>query len=190
MKRNRFFYFLCFLCFTLNIHSQNIDWEINTHRFADNREYKCSVQIPQSIMGQRIAPEIGLNWEQHHHIRIGANVLNEFGSDRLIDQVDYISYYAYKKEPFSFYFGNFDREKVYHDFPRAFFYDSLNYYRPNVQGLLWKYEKNKNNLSVFLDWTSRQTDINRETFFMGGSGTYYFHSVFSKFYYYMYHRAG
>lgn len=190
MKKNKFIYLILFLLITSQLVGQEVEWEVNMFGFADNREYKCSVQIPQSIMGARIAPEIGIGWENHHHIRVGANILQEFGTNLFVNKADYIAYYQYDWKPFHFYFGSFDRKKAYENFPNAFFYDSLNYFRPNIHGLFGEYKKEKNNMSIFLDWTSRQTNTRREAFIMGGSGIFRKNILYGEFQYYMYHHAG
>jgi hypothetical protein len=63
MIKNKFIYLILFLLITSQLVGQEVEWEVNMFGFADNREYKCSVQIPQSIMGARIAPEIGIGWK-------------------------------------------------------------------------------------------------------------------------------
>jgi hypothetical protein len=170
--------------------SKNIEWNVDMFGFADNREYRGTVQIPQSMMGSRVAPGIGIVWDEYNHIRIGVDGLHEFGSNNGIDNLTYTAYYLYDWKPFKLYFGDFPRKYALSNFPKAFFYDSLMYYRPNINGLFWQYEKKQNNFSVFLDWTSRQTDTRRETFIIGASGYYQKGVFFAEFQDYMSHHAG
>jgi hypothetical protein len=174
----------------LILHSQEFAWKVDAYGFADNREYRSEVQIPQSMLGIRLTPLVGLKWNEHS-IFAGANALKEFGSSKGVDNIIPTVYYDFAGENFDFRFGAFPRAEVLSDFPAAFFQDSLTYYRPNINGLFWQFKKYDNlRIGVFLDWTSRQTDTRREAFIMGGSGRWDYDMFYLKFNYYMYHRAG
>ena len=44
--------------------SQKIDWEAESYSFFDNTEFGNSrIQIPQTMAGTRLAPELGLGWD-------------------------------------------------------------------------------------------------------------------------------
>jgi hypothetical protein len=85
--------------------------------------------------------------------------------------------------------GNFAR-KGRVDFPLAMLTDTLQYYRPNIEGLYsgfkWKWGKQ----NVFIDWISRQTDTIRENFMVGFSGEMFYNNIFIENYFLMYHDAG
>jgi hypothetical protein len=170
--------------------AQKIDWGIELNGFADNREYKSSVQIPQSMLGTRLNPYLGLRKDSLHSIVIGLDLLKEFGSVKVIDDVDFQMYYRFTGYSFRFTFGSFSKEKIYRTSPRAIYYDSLIYFKPNMNGLLWTFKNNGFKQSVYLDWTSRQTETERETFIMGGFGEFVHKEIFIKNHIYMYHFAG
>ena len=173
------------------LHAQNFAWKVDFLGFADNREYKSGVQIPQTMIGMRLTPLVGLRWNEHSFFA-GASALKEFGSSKGVDDIIPAAYYRFEGRDFDFRFGAFPRSETLGDFPAAFFSDSLSYYRPNINGLFWQFKKYDNlRAGVFLDWTSRQTDTHREAFIMGGSGLWRCYGIYYlKFNYYMYHRAG
>ncbi len=183
-----------FLLITVCVSAQKFEYGLDVYGFLDNREYKSSYQIPQSMLGLRAAPEIGFAWggenreNPNHHIRAGVDGLCEFSGNKDYD-LDLRLYYKYQNKPFTFYLGLFPRADVLSNFPATFFYDSLTYYRPNMAGVYWKYERPKWNASVFLDWTSRQTKTKRETFIWGLSGFYREKIFYTEAQMYMYHRA-
>jgi len=86
--------------------------------------------------------------------------------------------------------GAFPRHKLLDDYPRAIFNDTLTYFRPNVEGMLVKLNTGKGHQTVWIDWTSRQTDIDRETFLFGLSGSYKTGIFFTSHYAMMFHNAG
>jgi len=148
----------------------NFEWSIGALGFVDNREYQSAYQNDQSMLGIRLAPEIGVGFGEYHHLRTGVNVLKEFGRDMNKNDVVYTAYYHYNKKPFSFYFGSFPRQFAVGDFPAVFFQDSLTYFQPNLEGFVWRYEKQKGYASLFLNWDSRQSVLQREIFTAGSAG--------------------
>ncbi len=182
-----FLFFFLLLANTLN--AQYFDWRFKFYGFADNREYKSEVQVPQTIFGTQFSPELGLKFDSLHTVSLGVNALFEFGSNKFADKVLPLMYYQFDGDKFKFKFGSFSRHNVLANSPEAIYYDSLYYFRPIINGFHWKYYGNLFSQSVYLDWTSRQTEARRETFIMGGHGKYHFGNLFIFNHMYMYHYA-
>ena len=174
------------------VKAQEVEGNLNFFSFMDNREYLRSGRVSQTIFGQRISPELGLKLDSFNRIRVGFNALYEFGSQKnnLFDKVDPVVYYEYQKQNWNFFIGSFPRLNLLTNYPRGLFKDTLNYYRPNIQGMLAKYETAKFKQTIWLDWTSRQTNTDKETFLFGFSGKYQPGVFFISHYAYMYHNAG
>ncbi|MBK0383167.1 hypothetical protein I5M32_09375 [Pedobacter sp. SD-b] len=172
--------------------SQTIEGNLNYFGFMDNREYARSKRFSQTIFGNRISPEIGLKLDSFNRFRIGFNALYEFGSQKhtFFDRVDPVIYYEHEKNNWSFFIGSFPRLNLLTDYPVGLLRDSLNYYRPNIEGMLVKYQTKQFRETVWLDWTSRQTAKDKETFLFGFSGKYQPGMFFLSHYAFMYHNAG
>jgi len=172
--------------------AQEIEGNLSYFGFLDNREYMKSGRYSQTIFGNRISPEVGIRIDSIHRFRVGFNALYEFGSKqaRFFDKIEPVIYYQYEKDKIDFFIGSFPRQNLVDDYPRALLSDTLNYYRPNIQGMLAKYENSKFKETVWLDWTSRQTAIDRETFIFGLSGKYQPGMFFVSHHAYMFHNAG
>lgn len=169
---------------------QKINWKAEIYSFFDNTEFgRSKFQIPQTMAGTRIAPEIGLRLDSNNRISGGVNLLHEFGSNKTVDDLALTAYYEFDKKPFRFMMGAFPRNYVLEKYPRIFFQDSLKYYRPNINGLFWEIHKNSNYLNVWLDWTSRQTQARHEAFFMGFSGKLNYGIFYIQHFGYMFHFA-
>lgn len=167
----RLFVFIGILLSAICVYAQDFGWNVHFHGFADNREYAKSGRYSQSILGARIAPEIHLSLDSIHFLHAGVNFLHEFGSrgttaEQLIPTV----YYNYKQAGHDFYIGMFPRRDLLNEYPRALLNDTLDYYRPNIEGMLWRYNGRRFHQQVWIDWTSRQTEIEREQFMVGISG--------------------
>src|SRR5690606_31647443 len=108
--------------------------------FVDNREYAKSGGYSQSILGARLAPEVYLSLDSIHSLHGGLNVLHEFGSPGTVnDQLLPTIYYNYKQAGHDFYIGMFPRHELIGGYHRAILNDTLAYYRPNIEGMLWRY---------------------------------------------------
>src|SRR5690606_15379771 len=79
-------------------------------------------------------------------------------------------YYNYTKKSINFYMGVFPRVGLVDGFSRALLSDTLQYYRPNLSGMLFRYEKKHIFQQVWIDWNSKQTETQREQFLVGLSG--------------------
>ncbi len=159
--------------FTALSFSQKLEWQVGLTPFFDNTEFGGSEVIKdQTMAGTRLSPEIGLNFDSIHRIHVGVNMLQEFGSANAVDSYTPIAYYQYDKKPFNFVMGAFPREMVLKGYNRLFFQDSINFYRPIMTGLFWEVYKKNNYFNVWLDWTGRQSETQREAFFIGWSARY------------------
>jgi hypothetical protein len=181
--------FLFFALCGLQLKAQKLEGSLDYFGFADNREYAASKRFSQTIFGNRLSPEIGIGLDSVNHLRVGFNALYEFGS-KGISNVDPVIYYRNTRNHWDFYIGSFPRQNLLDDYPRALFKDTLNYYRPNVKGMLWKFENKHGKEVMWIDWTSRQTNFDKETFLFGLSGVAKFGSFYFSHYGYMFHNAG
>lgn len=192
IKKFGFGIILIFLLSQASLKAQILEGNFNYFGFMDNREYANSNRFPQTIFGNRISPELGLKLDSFNKIRVGFNALYEFGSQKnaFFDKVDPVIYYQHDKNNFSFYIGSFPRLNLLDNYPRGLLKDTLNYYRPNIEGMLAKYQTDKFRETVWLDWTSRQTNNDKETFLFGLSGMYKPSTFFVSHYLYVFHNAG
>lgn len=170
--------------------AQKLEGSLSLHTFADNREYAKSGRFSQTIFGLRLSPEIGLLLDSVHRFRVGFNALHEFGSPKFTNHIDPVAYYEFDKQNWNFYMGVFPRHNLLSDFPRAVLTDTFNYYRPNVEGMLLKYENENWKQLLFIDWTSRQTATDRENFIFGFSGHFKKNLFFISHHAMMLHNAG
>ncbi|MGB4773666.1 MAG: hypothetical protein WBP45_00705 [Daejeonella sp.] len=152
--------------------AQNLDINFHGFGFVDNREYKAFIKRSTSILGNRIALDIGLNLDSVNSFRVGANAIHEFGARPFFLKVDPVIYYQYQQKGWLFNIGSFPRKDLLTDYPRAILNDTLNYYHPNTEGILTRYNSTYGHETIWIDWVSRQTDVDRENFIVGLSGKY------------------
>ncbi len=193
--------------------SQKFLWKAGMHGFFDNNEFSGSqLRSSQTMAGIRVMPEVGLGWGEKNRIFVGADLMREFGSDKLVDYSGLIAYYEYlpitrgyrdvraidvpvppveveSEGKVRFYMGSFPRKMVLEKYPRMFIQDSIWNYRPLMTGIFLEKRSNKYFINAWLDWTGRQTKETNEAFFVGLSGRYNLHLFYGQFFGYMYHFA-
>ncbi|WP_051292942.1 hypothetical protein [Olivibacter sitiensis] len=177
-------------CWAYEGFAQQLEWRMSAFGFADNREYSVSALPSKTIFGMRFSPELGILVDSTHRFRIGVNYLKEFGnSEKFATSLDPVIYYSYEKAAVKFNIGAFPRFGHSDLFPRAVLIDTLQYYRPNIEGMLFNYTKPNFRHSMWIDWYGRQSETVREQFMAGWSGAlkstiwsfryfgYYFHDA-------------
>lgn len=179
---------------TLFCLAQNLkpEWGVSFFAVADNREYEpAQRQMPQSILGAWLVPEIGLSFDSVHHLRAGIGMQRYFGSPyKGVDNVQYVAYYHYNFKPFELYVGNFPSRALLADYPAALLYDSITDLRPNMGGIFWRIYGERWHTNIWLDWTGHQTYEQRETFLVGIAGKYELGNFYAAVQSYMNHFAG
>ncbi len=173
--------------------AQNLDIHFNGMGFLDNREYKDFVARSRTYSGTRLALDLGLNVDSLNHFIVGVNGIHEFGAQPYFLKVNPVAYYKYESSKWLFNAGEFPREGLIDNYPRALLNDTLRYYRPNVEGLLARYHTANFTETGWIDWVSRQTVTAREQFLFGFEGKWRpssFEPFYISHYVLMMHDAG
>lgn len=171
--------------YTLDIHFNGV-------AFLDDHEYDALIPLRKTISGTRTEIDLGLNIDSLNIFAVGTNALHEFGGVPYFVNVDPVAYYRYKNKDWVFFAGEFPRDSML-QYPRALFNDTIQYYRPNVQGLLLSTKNKMGVETAWIDWWSRQTTTQRNIFMAGELGTFIpFHDhVFYVSHYFLFqHNAG
>ncbi len=181
---------LLFILLSLTFsYAQKLEYKVKFYGFGDNREFQSEKATSQTMLGERTSFELGTTIEGNHQFRVGLDHLFEFGSEIDDQKPKLIAYYHYEDPKKVFYFGAFPRMDLI-NFPLALLTDTLNYYRPNIEGFLGRYNWSWGHQLGFVDWTSRQTETRRETFLAGFSGEMRYRSLFFQNYLTLFHYAG
>ncbi|MBN2611218.1 MAG: hypothetical protein JXB00_06645 [Bacteroidales bacterium] len=157
-----------FFYFTLSF-NQTFEWQAGFHGFFDNREYFNEYTNDQTMFGARVSAGAGFAIDANNRFRAGLNYLYEFGSKGELIAPDITLYYHAEKGPLKFLLGAFPRKGLISQ-PKILLTDTLEYYRPNTEGMFIEYEKGLFRHNVWIDWTGRQSANKRETFLIGATG--------------------
>lgn len=186
--RNYFFFGLISITL-IKSYGQELIWESGTYTFFDNREYFNNYVQPQSMLGVRPFLYGGFTVDRKNKFLGGMSYLYEFGSHSSTEDLKPAFWFEHNSNYARVNMGVFPRENLF-ELPYVLQHDTFRYYRPYVEGIFIEFSKPWGNQNVWLDWTSRQTNVDRETFLIGGTGK--LHSGIFNFRYdfIMYHFAG
>ncbi len=164
------------------------EWKVKSLSFLDNREYFNTYTNDQTMFGNRIDVSGGFRIDSLHLFQVGVNVLYEFGSETSDIKVLPIMYYQYQTKSIDFLMGSFPRyERL--DYPNVLLLDTLDYYRPNIEGSLFAIKGKNGFQNIWIDWTGRQSLSRNESFLAGSSGKFQYQHLYFENYIYMYHHA-
>jgi len=128
----------------------DVRWEANYHGFLDNREYYNTVQTPKTYVSSDFMTTVFLKIAPAHDIAFGMDYLCEMGS--LFDDhpLKIVMNYRYDREPFRFQIGVFPRRDLL-CYPLALLTDTLDYFRPNIEGFYVDYSGKRITENSWLD---------------------------------------
>ena len=174
-----------------SVSAQELIWDVSFEAFFDNREYKSKINIPQTIFGARVAPEVGLRWNENHSLMIGYDLLANFGA-KTFDKNgnEAFVYYQYSSPKYLAAAGIIPRRKIIGDYSGAFFSDSIKYYDPYISGLLLQYVGKKGYIEFGADWNSMLSDTKREKFLLFSGAQLRLGIAYLGYHLSMYHHAG
>ncbi len=136
----------------------------------DNREFNGRYGMPQTIFAERINSGLRFSFDSIHSIRTGINYMYENGHELLAVRPQIDLSYHYSGSRFEAAFGSFSRRQLM-DYPLILLSDSLDYYRPNLEGgsLAWNWTvgRIKGRAHYWIDWMGRQTTQVRESILTG-----------------------
>jgi len=146
--------------------NNTIDIHFNGFAFLDDHEYDALIPLRKTISGTRTEIDMGYNVDTANHFVVGVNPLHEFGGVPFYVQVNPVAYYSYTGKHWLYNMGEFPRNDLL-QYPRALINDSVQYYRPNVEGALLRNTNKFGYATAWIDWISRQTPTQRNEFMAG-----------------------
>jgi hypothetical protein len=173
---------------SLSIRGQRPGYDISFYQIFDNREYFSEYAFPQTIFGARLDASLLFRIDTMHRFAAGFNYLYEHGSSALSVPPQVNLYYAYHSNHLEMALGSFPRRDRI-DMPLVFLTDTLNYFRPNIEGAHLAYVSSFFEVYGFLDWTGRVSVNTRESFLAGLDASFMFEGFFLNPSYIMYHQA-
>lgn len=170
MKRSVVYTILIFFS-CLCIQAQSPVFYLGFDHILDNREYFARYAEHQTIFGARINPGIAFTFDSAHSVCAGINYMYEYGGELLGVDPQLDLYYSYSRSGVKIFFGSFPRRELT-DYPLMLLTDSLDYYRPNIEGSSISYSWEWGSVHGWVDWTGRASEETRESILAGIDATF------------------
>ena len=173
-------------------------WGVDAETVFDNREGDQTYSPQQTIFFSRLSPSIGVKFLDEHRLVVGTHYIQPIGIGYKENKFIPTAYYTFSHKVvkevkrdssvlridgtntpdfkvWSVSFGMIPRRLSYR-LPEILWSDSMDYYNPNIRGILL--QCTKNNLAfheISLDWRSLQSADQREAFNVNYNVRKYFH---------------
>ena len=149
------------------VHAQHAKIGADVFSFFDNSEGDDSYRDALTHAGIRITPFLSVSTDDSiHSITGGYSFLYDYG-ERKLGRSDVELYYQYKHDKLRVLFGCFPRTKMREKMPEYLICDSINYYRPEINGFDFLYTIDNGFVEAFCDWTQLRSYEEREQFMAG-----------------------
>ncbi len=168
-------------------------YDVDFETYFDNNEHPNTVLRPSmTIFGARLTPSAGISVEQNngarHNVMLGVDIMKDFGKGPdAAPGTEYSSKYATSDlfRQVLFYYqlkynfcntemritaGIFPKRLSPAEYSDVFFSDSLQYYRPNYEGILFSFYRPKSYYELGCDWIGTMGTYDRERFMVFSYG--------------------
>lgn len=177
-----------FLFYPILNFAQEFEYGLKYEGIGDNREYFSPYHEAETILGSRLAADVGFLIDSKHKFRTGFSYFYEYGSEFLELKPQLIMYYSFEENGLSFKMGAFPRIGNL-PFPSVLLSSKYEYFNPTVDGILVSYKTDRTEYGIVVDWTSKQDSIRREQFWTGFWGKLNLNNFIVEEYLYMFHNA-
>ncbi len=152
--------------------------------YFDNREYAGSkIGESQTLFASRLTPMLGVEWNRHNRLVVGADLWSNFGDDtRFLAKARPQVYYQFENSKVTAAAGIFSREKLMGDYTELIFSDSVRFFENRVQGLMGQYRGRRGFVELSVDWYGMYSEASREKFRILSAGRLYFDNYRQRFY--------
>lgn len=153
-------------------------YDADFHTYFDNREnakggHGGDFSNSMTIFAARLSPVVGLRINQgprtSHKVMAGADLRADFGSPKRLSVGDVLLYYNLRTSltenlDMSVTAGVFPRSFAGGRYNEAFLSDSLRFYDPNYEGLLFAFDRPRSHYELGIDWLGMKSGNSRERF--------------------------
>ncbi|PAF41925.1 hypothetical protein [Helicobacter sp. 11S02596-1] len=121
---------------------QSYEWKyrLGFDFYLDNLEDSVPYWDTRTIYGVRLAPEVGIAFDEHQSLMFGGYVLQNMGEQHFPTKANVSIYYNATGEKFRSYFGIFPRTHSIAHYPLSFFRNDFYFFNPNINGLMFQYK--------------------------------------------------
>lgn len=169
----RLLFYLVFLLLTaLPLSAQTFaepEADVQFHTAIVNNEFDASSEVlakSLTIATVRFAPYVGLRFGEGHHLKVGVNVCQDFGTPGSALSAQMAAWYQMDRKVFTLAAGIYPRTLMKGRYSTAILSDKVRFYNALMQGLLLQWHKGASHYELALDWNGKKGEGRREQFYV------------------------
>ncbi|PAF42624.1 hypothetical protein [Helicobacter sp. 11S03491-1] len=120
-------------------------YDLGFNFYLDNLEDSVPYWDTRTIYGVRLAPEVGIAFDEHQSLMFGGYVIQNMGEQHFPTKANVSIYYSAIGENLRGYFGIFPRKHSIAHYPLSFFRNDFYFFNPNINGVMFEYKPEKSN---------------------------------------------
>ena len=177
MKRRYILALLAIIATISTTNAQKLEYIIDFGFNFDNMESSKPYDDSRTLLGVKLAPQIGVSFGKEHRVMVGGDLIQMMGDSIFPSEIDYTIYYRFENKNFGALVGAFPREYSIAEYPLSFFREDYKFYDSNMEGIMLQYKNNKGNgyAELFLDWYGINHELRIDEFLVGASTRYSFY---------------
>jgi len=150
------------------------EWDVHFQAALINDEFDASncVLAPSGTIGAfNFSPYAGISFGNGHRLKTGFNVQRDFGTEGDKPKVELAAWYQYNNDNgFTLAAGIFPYALMGGRYTTATFSESARFFDVHCDGLLLRWQKEKSNYEIALDWCGKYGETRREEFYFVTAG--------------------
>jgi len=147
--------------------------DVQFHSALVNNEFDASGQTlapSLTIATLRLAPYVGLRFGEHHRLKAGVNVCQDFGTAGSPLDVRLAAWYQMDREKFTLAAGIYPRSLMKGRYSSVILSDKVRFYNALMEGLMLQWHGEHHLYELALDWNGKKGADRREQFNVITSG--------------------
>ncbi len=161
------------LCISSLAQTVRGEWDLHYQAAIINDEFDVSNNVLASsgtLAAMNLSPYVGLRFGKEHRIKVGFNVMKDFGTPDTKPTTELAAWYQYDKKHFTLAAGIFPYSLLGGRYSSAIFSDAYRFYNVHGEGFLLNWHYTKSNYELAFDWCGKYGTTRREEFFVLSSG--------------------
>lgn len=134
----------------------------------NNLEGSLPYSPTSTFVGMNLVPAVGVQYKNHSLVA-GVSLLEQFGTKKVIDNIEPQIYYQYKDNRFNAAVGAFPRLML-KKYPLAYFTTAKRFVDNTITGVVGQYQTKKGYLEFWMDWYKSDVAQGVDRFLITASG--------------------
>ena len=162
------------LCLSASAQSIRPEWDVRFNAAVINDEFdvsNCILAPSGTLAAMQLQPYVGIGFGNGHRVKVGFNVCKDFGAKGEKPQAELAAWYQYDSPGgFTLAAGIFPYALMGGRYSTLIFSDASAFFDAHADGFLLRWQREKSNYEVALDWCGKFGTTRREEFYFVSAG--------------------